>query len=67
MTASIIFFGLFIAFLVALMFWVDSLIPTEEDEQEQGRRDMEKLLKQANEEHSQRPRVRAGTNQWSTK
>lgn len=67
MTASIIFLGLFIAFLVGSMFWIDSLIPTEEEEEERAKRDMENLIRRTNEEHNERPRVRAGTNQWGLK
>jgi Na+-transporting methylmalonyl-CoA/oxaloacetate decarboxylase gamma subunit len=60
MTASIIFLGLFLAFLVCAMFWIDSLIPTEEEEEERAKRDMEDLIRRTNEEHNHRPRVRAG-------
>ena len=65
--AGLIFTGLFIAFLVGLMFWIDSLIPTAEEEEARAKRDMEALIKSTNEEHNHRPRVRAGTNLWGMK
>ncbi len=40
--------------------WLDSKLPTQEEEEAQGKRDMEALLKQANEDVAKRPHVRAG-------
>ena len=40
--------------------WLDSKLPTREEEEAQGRRDMEELLKRANDEVKKRAHVRAG-------
>ena len=39
----------------------DSIFPTKEQEEAQARRDVEGMLKRANQETVKRPRVRAGT------
>jgi len=64
--ASLVLTGLLIAFIVGAIWWLDSQLPSAEDEEAQGKRDMEALIKSMNEEHNHRPRVRAG-NQWGMK
>lgn len=65
MTASLVLTGLLIVFIVCAICWIDSKLPTAEQEEAQGKRDMEDLIRRTNEANNERPRVRAGTNQWS--
>ncbi len=60
--AGLIPLALLIVFIVGAIWWLDSQLPTREDEEAQGKRDMEELIKRVNEEANQRPRVRAGNN-----
>jgi len=39
----------------------DSIFPSKEQEEQRARRDVEEMLKRANQETVKRPRVRAGT------
>lgn len=39
----------------------DELFPTKEQEEQRARRDVEEMLRRANQETVKRPRVRAGT------
>ena len=52
--------ALLIAFIVGAIWWIDSQLPTAEDEEAQGKRDMEELIKRVNKETQKRRRVRAG-------
>lgn len=58
--AGTILLFLLVLFLVAASWWLDSKLPTAEEEEAQGRRDMEELLKRANDDVAKRPHVRAG-------
>lgn len=49
-----------IAILMLFSRVLDSLFPTKEQEEAQARRDVEEMLKRANQETVKRPRVRAG-------
>jgi hypothetical protein len=64
--ASLILTALLIAFIVGAIWWLDSQLPSAEQEEKQAKRDVEEMLKRTNEEHNHRPRVRAG-NQWGMK
>lgn len=64
--AGLILTALLIAFIVGAIWWLDSQLPSAEEEENQAKRDMEDLIRRTNEEHNNRLRVRAG-NQWSTK
>ena len=66
MTASIVLTGLLIAFIVGAIWWLDSQLPTSDQEEKQAKRDVEEMLKRANRETQDRRRVRAG-NQWGLK
>jgi beta-lactamase regulating signal transducer with metallopeptidase domain len=50
-----------IAILMLFSRVLDSLFPTKEQEEQRARRDVEEMLKRANQETVKRPRVRAGT------
>ena len=59
---SITLLALLIIFLVAALWYVDSQLPTSEQDEERARQDMEDMLKRADDEVAKRPHVRAGTN-----
>ncbi len=60
--ASLILTALLIAFIVGAIWWLDSQLPSAEQEEQQAKRDVEEMLQRANRETQDRPRVRAGTN-----
>ena len=58
--AGLIPLALLIVFIVGAICWIDSKLPTAEEEKAQGKRDMEDLIRRTNEANNERPRVRAG-------
>jgi hypothetical protein len=69
MTITLAIFWLFMLLVVLICIaaplvfgWVfDQIFPTKEQEEGRAKRDVEEMLKRANEEAATRPRVRAGS------
>lgn len=59
--AAILALSLWIFLVVGACWYLDSCLPSAEIEEAQAKRDMEEMLKQANNTINNRPRVRAGT------
>ncbi len=65
--AGLIPLALLFVFIVGAIWWLDSQLPSAEQEEQQAKRDVEEMLKRTNEDNNNRPRVRAGANQWGMK